>query len=89
MSMRELNVVVDCRDNRRIEVIANGLAWLSSRSTLPDPSLLVGLRRSAPPTPAAHCRCCLARYEPDKEENMSQGAAWCRLVVLCIELGGR
>ena len=91
--LRDLNVDVARQDERRIEVIANGLAlWggaqLAVDTTLVSPLTSAGApRRSAGRTAGAALA--LARKAKERTYPELRQSARCKLVVLALELGGR
>ena len=91
--LRDLNVDAARQDERRIEVIANGLAlWggaqLAVDTTLVSPLTSAGApRRSAGRTAGAALA--LARKAKERTYPELRQSARCKLVVLALELGGR
>ncbi len=91
--LRDLNVVVDRQDDRRLEVIANGLPlWggvqLAVDTTLVSPLDSLGRPRSHARSfrgAALHT----ARLAKERTYPELLRAPRCRLVVLALELGGR
>ena len=91
--LRDLNLVVQRQDERRIEVIANGLPLWSGAQLAVDTTLVSALdsagqaRRHQRSTAGAALR--IARKAKERTYPELLRSAQCRLVVLGIELGGR
>ena len=91
--LRDLNLVVQRQDERRIEVIANGLPLWSGAQLAVDTTLVSALdsagqaRRHQRSTAGAALR--IARKAKERTYPELLRSARCRLVVLGIELGGR
>ena len=91
--LRDLNLVVQRQDERRIEVIANGLPLWSGAQLAVDTTLVSALdsagqaRRHQRLTAGAALR--VARKAKERTYPELLRSARCRLVVVGIELGGR
>ena len=91
--LRDLNLVVQRQDERRIEVIANGLPLWSGAQLAVDTTLVSALdsagqaRRHQRSTAGAALR--IARKAKERTYPELLRSERCRLVVLGIELGGR
>ena len=91
--LRDLNLVVHNQNDRRIEVIANGLPLWGGAQLAVDTTLVSALdsagrpRRQQRSTTGAALR--IARRAKERTYPELLRAKRCRLVVLGIELGGR
>ena len=89
----DMNIDVPVADDRRIEVIANGLPlWHSAQLGL-DATLVSPLTRAGEPHPPAdvepgHCVAAAARRNRQGTYPELQRARRCRLVVIGFEVGG-
>eukprot|EP00439_Symbiodinium_sp_Y106_P022490 s283_g2.t1 len=90
---RDLNVDVARQDERRIEVIANGLALCGGSQLAVDTTLASPLTSAGAPRRAAGrdagAALALARKTRERTYPELRQSARCKLVVLALELGGR
>ena len=86
--LRDLNVDAARQDERRIEVIANGLALWGGAQVAVDTTLV---RRARPGAGSrtAGAALLLARKAKERTYPELRHSARCKLVVLALELGGR
>ena len=91
--LRDLNVDVARQDERRIEVIANGLALWGGSQLAVDTTLVSPLTSSGAPRRAAGrtagAALAFARKAKERTYPELRQSARCKLVVLALELGGR
>ena len=91
--LRDLNVSVSSRDERRIEVIASGLPVLGGAQLAVDVTLRSVLSRDGAHRPNADWKdgACAEAARRDKEATYPElvDGSRCKLVVLALEVGGR
>ena len=87
--MRDLNVAPSRQDDRRIEVIANGLPRWGGVQVAVDTTLVSPLTAAGEPRREgkAYCRGCFAPCSSGEGAHLPRTLR-CRLVVLGIETGG-
>ena len=86
---RPYNVVVGTLDDRRIEVIANGLPMWSGAQLPVDTTLVSPLTAAARPRGRPGAALAAARRAKERAYPELTRATRCRLVVLGLEVGGR
>ena len=93
MLLRDMNVFVARHDDRRLEVVANGLPLWGGAQVAVDTTLVSPVRGDGRPQPRAawDAGACLRRAERRKATtNPELGASRrCRLQVVALEVGGR
>jgi hypothetical protein len=94
--LRDLNLHLPPTDNRRLEVVANGLPLWQGVQLAVDTTLVSPVSRAGRPQPHCHSTpgAALARARQRKETTypellQTHGPGQCRLVVLAVEVGGR
>ena len=94
VALRDMNLDVLVADDRRIEVVANGLPFWHGAQVAVDTTLISPLTRGGLPHPQADSEpgICLERARRRKIERTYPellAARRCRLLVLGLEVGGR
>ena len=93
VALTDLNVAVPASDERRIEVLAAGLPCFGGAQLAVDVTLRSPLCRRGLPRDGSHwldgAAAATARVDKQRTYPELCGASRCRLVVLCLETGGR
>ena len=93
MLLRDLNVQADRHDDRRLEVVANGLPLWGGVQLAVDTTLVSALTSAAQPRryrgTTAGAALALARRDKERTYPELVRMGRCRLVVFAVELGGR
>ena len=93
MLLRDLNVPADRHDDRRLEVVANGLPLWGGVQLAVDTTLVSALTSAAQPRryrgSTAGAALALARRDKERTYPELVRMGRCRLVVFAVELGGR
>ena len=91
--VRDLNLDAAVRDNRKLEVIANGLPLYHGAQLAVDATLVCPVKRNGRPQPRSDTVPGAWLTEARKRKNNTYpelvGGRRCRLIVLAGEVGGR